>query len=114
MSKAFNVLDINGYQAIIAYDPDIDMLRGEFAGLNGGADFYAKDVDSLRAEGEKSLHLFLQICKEQGLEPRKKFSGRVLLRLPQETHQATAIAAEAAGKSFNQWVVETLAQAAHL
>lgn len=28
------------------------MLRGEFVGLNGGADFYAKDIDSLRREGK--------------------------------------------------------------
>ena len=35
---------IDGYRAIIAFDPDIQMFRGEFLGLNGGADFYAKDV----------------------------------------------------------------------
>ena len=36
-----NTMTISGYQAVIAFDPDIQMFRGEFAGLNGGADFYA-------------------------------------------------------------------------
>ena len=45
-----NTMTINGYQAVIAFDPDIQMFRGEFVGLNGGADFYAKDVDGLRRE----------------------------------------------------------------
>lgn len=46
-----NVMKIDGYQAIIQYDPDIEMFRGEFIGLKGGADFYAKDIDGLYKEG---------------------------------------------------------------
>ena len=30
----------DGYKAVIAYDPEIEMFRGEFVGLNGAADFY--------------------------------------------------------------------------
>ena len=29
-----NVMTINGYQAVINYDPDIRMFRGEFIGLD--------------------------------------------------------------------------------
>ncbi|WP_323034180.1 hypothetical protein [Pararhodobacter sp.] len=29
-----NTMTINGYQAIISFDPDIQMFRGEFVGLN--------------------------------------------------------------------------------
>lgn len=36
------------------------MFRGEFVGLNGGADFYAKDIDSLHKEGEISLKVFFR------------------------------------------------------
>ena len=31
-----NTMTINGYQAVIAFDPDIQMFRGEFVALNGG------------------------------------------------------------------------------
>ena len=54
---------------------DIDMLRGEFIGLNGGADFYASDIKGLRKEGATSLKVFLKACEQRGLEPRKKFSA---------------------------------------
>ena len=64
-----NTMTINGYQAVIAFDPDIQMFRGEFVGLNGGADFYAKDVDGLRREGEISLQVFLEACAEDGVDP---------------------------------------------
>jgi predicted HicB family RNase H-like nuclease len=64
-------MTINGYQAVIAFDSDVQMFRGEFAGLNGGADFYAKDVDGLRREGAISLRVFLEACVEDGVDPGK-------------------------------------------
>ena len=66
-----NTMEINGYKAVIQFDPDIDMFRGEFIGLNGGADFYARDVAGLRKEGAVPLKVFLEMCEEDGVEPRK-------------------------------------------
>ncbi len=65
-------MTIDGYQATIAYDEEIDMFRGEFIGLNGGADFYATDIATLRTEGALSLRIFLEACKERGIEPVKR------------------------------------------
>ena len=48
-----NQMTINGVKAVITYDSDIDLFRGEFIGLNGGADFYAADAEGLRREGAK-------------------------------------------------------------
>jgi len=41
-----NVMEIDGVKAVIAFDPEINMFRGEFVGLNGGADVirHADDV----------------------------------------------------------------------
>jgi len=107
-----NTMSINGYQAVIAFDPDIQMFRGEFVGLNGGADFYAKDVDGLRREGAISLKVFLEACAEDGVEPRKQFSGKFSLRVDPATHEAATIAAAAQGQSLNQWATEAIRQAA--
>ena len=76
-----NVMKIGGYQAVIAFDPEISMFRGEFPGLNGGADFYAADVDGLHREGEISLRVFLEACRQRGIDPRKHYSGKFVLRL---------------------------------
>ena len=64
-----SILDINNHRAVVTYDPDTDMLRGEFPGLNGGADFYASDISTLKIEGAKSLAAFLDVCKENGIDP---------------------------------------------
>ena len=85
-----NTMEISGYQAVIAYDPEINMFRGEFVGINGGADFYAARVEDLRKEGAISLKAFLEMCAEDGVEPRKQFSGKFNLRVPPTLHKRHA------------------------
>ena len=108
-----NTLDISGFKAVVTYDPDIDMLRGEFIALNGGADFYASDIKGLRKEGATSLKVFLKACEQRGIEPRKKFSGKFNVRIPPELHQQAVEAATATGKSLNQWIGDVLNEATH-
>lgn len=108
-----NVMMIGSQQAVISYDPDIEMFRGEFIGLNGGADFYASDVAGLHREGESSLSAFMDECAKRGIEPQKTFSGKFVLRVSPEVHQAAAVAAAANGESLNQWVAGAIQEAAH-
>ncbi|MDP3895854.1 MAG: type II toxin-antitoxin system HicB family antitoxin [Mesorhizobium sp.] len=107
-----NVVTIGGHKAIVSFDPDIGMFRGEFLGLNGGADFYAKDVDGLMREGGVSLESFLALCAEKGIAPLRGYSGRFNVRLDPKTHEAAVLAAASADKSLNEWVAETIETAA--
>lgn len=100
-----NVMTVDGYHARIDYDEELDLFRGEILGLNGGADFYGKTPKELRTEFKKSLKVFLEVCREKGIEPRRNFSGKFNLRIPVELHEQLAIMAQAKGKSIN-----TLAQ----
>jgi len=103
-----NLMKIDGYSARIEYDPEIDLFRGEILGLNGGADFYGKNPKELRAEFKKSLAVFLAVCAEQHIEPRRHFSGKFNLRISPELHEQLAITAQAEGKSINTLAQETL------
>ena len=80
-------MEIGGYRAIIQFDADIEMFRGEFVGLNGGADFYARDVSGLRREGAASLKVFLDMCEEDGGHPASAEVGR---EVPQGAKAAVA------------------------
>ena len=105
-----NVMTVDGYNAKIEYDPEIDRFRGEILGLNGGADFYGKTPKELKAEFKKSLRVFLEVCKEKGIEPRRNYSGKFNLRIPPALHEKLAIAAQAEGKSINTLAQEALEQ----
>ncbi|MCW5623551.1 MAG: type II toxin-antitoxin system HicB family antitoxin [Burkholderiales bacterium] len=105
-----NLMTVDGFSAKIEYDPEVDMFRGEILGLTGGADFYGKTPEELRAEFRKSLAVFLEVCKEKGIDPRRSYSGRFNLRIPPELHEKLAIAAQAEGKSINTLAQEALAE----
>jgi len=102
------VMTVEGYHAKIEYDEELDLFRGEILGLNGGADFYGKNPKELRTEFKKSLQVFLEVCKEKGLEPRRNFSGKLNLRLSPELHERLEIEAQAQGKSINTLAQEAL------
>jgi len=101
-------MNINGYDAVINYEPEIEMFRGEFINLNGGADFYAADTKGLQEEGSTSLNMFLKMCEEDGIPPKKNYSGKFNVRISPALHEQLVIKASATGKSINRIVVESL------
>ena len=109
-----NTMKVKGYHAVIKYDPEIEMFRGEFLNLNGGADFYADNIPELKKEAAKSLTLFLEACKKRGIKPKKSYSGKFNIRVPSNLHADIVAKASVEGKSLNQWVVDTLDNAIHL
>ena len=66
-----NIMSLDEYQAKIEYDADLDVFRGEILGLRGGADFYGRTPEELRTEFRRSLQVFLEVCREKGIEPRR-------------------------------------------
>lgn len=99
-----NMMTIDGHKAIVHFDPDQGLLRGEFVGLNGGADFYADSVARMRVEGAKSLRLFLKTCRAAGIEPYKSYSGKFQVRVPESLHARAVETAAAEGVSLNQLI----------
>lgn len=106
-----NVMQIDNHKAVISYDSELGLFRGEFIGLNGGADFYGESVAELEQQGRQSLATFLEICQEHGIEPYLTYSGKFITRLPKELHRQIAETATAKGQSLNQWINETLSKA---
>lgn len=103
-----NVLEIDGYRAVIEFDSEIEMFRGEFIDLNGGADFYATDVKGLWEEARKSLAVFLDMCREDGVEPHRQFTGQIAIQLPPRLYADIAAAARVQGQTLDEWVERAL------
>ena len=105
-----SLMTVNGFNAKIEYDPALDLFRGEILGLSGGADFFGKNPNELRIEFKKSLEVYLDVCREKGIEPRRSYSGKFNLRISPDLHERLAIVAQAEGKSINAIAQEALEQ----
>ena len=106
-----NTMNHGGYTARIEFDERDNIFVGRILGLRSIISFHGKTVAELRREFVAAIKDYLQDCIEQGVEPEKPASGKLLLRVPPEVHRRALIAAQAKGKSLNQWATEALQRA---
>jgi predicted HicB family RNase H-like nuclease len=107
-----NTMTYKSYTARVEYDERDNIFVGRILGIRDMISFHGETVVQLRAEFELAVKDYLADCKEQGLHPEKPASGKLLLRVPPEVHGRALVAAQAAGKSLNQWAAEVLQHAA--
>lgn len=108
-----NTMNYKGYTARIEFDERDNIFVGRVLGLRAMISFHGETVAELHAAFEASVEDFLLDCKAQGIKPEKPASGKLMLRVPPEVHGAALVAAQASGKSLNQWATEVLQSAAH-
>ena len=108
-----NTISHKGYTARVEYDERDNILVGRLLGIRSIVSFHADTAAKLRIEFKKAVEDYLAECKEEGVKPEKPASGKLLLRIPPEVHGKALVAAQAAGKSLNQWATEVLRSAVH-
>ncbi len=103
-------MEYKNYQAEVEVDESVGLLHGRV--VNSGpypiATFEAENVAGLRKEFELSVDEYLLSCEEDGVEPRKPFSGKLNVRLGSTLHRQVAAAAATDGVSLNSWIVRAL------
>ncbi len=65
-------------------------------------------VAELREDFEGAVDDYLQYCIDNGIQPRKSYSGTLNVRISPETHSKIAILASQAGISINAYIKNTL------
>jgi predicted HicB family RNase H-like nuclease len=108
-----NTMTTQGYTARVDFDDRDDIFVGRVLGVRDIISFHGETVDQLREEFELALRDYLADCEERGISPDRPSSGKLLLCMPPEVHGKALVAAQAAGKSLNQWATEILQEAAN-
>lgn len=97
-----------GYHGHVSYDEDAKLFHGEVVGLRDVVTFQGKSVDEIEQAFKDSVDEYLDFCKELGRTPEKPFSGKLILRLPEEIHQRAALEAKYQGMSLNSWIKQSI------
>lgn len=100
-----------GYTARIDFDDRDDIFVGHILGIDGIISFHADTVADLKREFEGAVDHYLASCRQLGKEPQKPVSGKMMLRVSPKTHRDALVAAQAAGKSLNQWAEDLIESA---
>ena len=106
------MMEYKGYIATIEYDDSMKMLHGEV--INAApypvVTFEAADVEGLKREFRVSIDDYLAWREEDGIEPRRPFSGNLNLRLGSDLHRQVAVEAAAKRMGINEWIKRTLSK----
>lgn len=93
-----------GYHGHVTFDEDAMLFHGEVVGLKDVITFQGTSVDELEQAFKDSVDEYLNFCKELGRSPEKPYSGKLILRLPQDVHEKAAYEAKRNGQSLNAWI----------
>lgn len=104
-----DVMTYRGYRARIEFDPRDNILWGKVLGIRDSITFEGVALSELERDFHNAVDDYLEDCAARGVTPQKPTSGK---RVPPEVHAAAAVAAQASGKSLNQWATEVLERAA--
>lgn len=100
------------YVARIMLDEERGVLHGRVENLADVISFEGATVEELQKEFEESVNHYLKVCKKRGIEPKRPYSGKFVVRLNPTLHREIAVAADRQGESINKWVERALEQAA--
>lgn len=106
-----NVMRYKSYVAQIQYSDEDNCFIGHLVGIQDVVGFHGESVSELRAAFEEAVDDYLETCAKLNRPAQKPYSGKLMLRIPPETHAAIAVAAQMSGKSINQWATEKFADA---
>jgi predicted HicB family RNase H-like nuclease len=93
-----------GYGFKYCIDEENGVLFGEVVGINDVITFQADSVAGLIREFEASVDDYLAFCEESGVEPKKPYSGKFVVRINPELHREAAALAESQGGSLNSLI----------
>lgn len=99
-----------GYTFKHCIDEDNGVLFAEIVGINDVVTFQSETVVGLIQEFKASVDDYIEFCAENGVEPKKPYSGKFMVRMNPELHRDLAALADKQGESLNAVVSKCVEQ----
>ncbi len=102
------MMEYNGYHGVVQFDESAETFHGRVVGIRDVITFEGRAVDELRKAFEDSVDDYLEFCQKLDRPPNKPYSGKLILRMPEELHRELDVVCSTTGSSTNQFVVQAL------
>ena len=103
-----NILEYKGYMGRVILASDGQEFHGVVLNLRDSIFFHGRSLDELRTSLGRAVDGYLQQCAEQGCQPERPYTGKLMVRLPPDLHRRASVCAHKAGLSLNQWVIQAV------
>ncbi len=103
-----NMLEYKGFYGTVEFSENDNILFGKVIGINSLISYEGDSVKSLREDFEGAVDDYIEMCKENGVEPEKVYKGSFNVRISPELHKSLVLFATSRGETLNSTVEEAI------
>jgi predicted HicB family RNase H-like nuclease len=101
-------MEYRGYYGTVEYSSADKVLYGKVIGVNSLISYEGDSVQTLRVDFEGAVDDYLEMCRENNVDPEKTYKGSFNVRVSPELHRSLAMYSATHGKSLNSTVEEAI------
>ena len=105
-----NLLEYKDFMGTVEYSAADKVLYGKVIGINGLISYEGKSIEELQTDFEEAVDDYLEMCKEQNVEPQKTYKGTFNVRISPALHKDLAMYAVSHNKTLNATVEEAISR----
>lgn len=105
-----DTMNYKGYIGSVHYSDDDQVFFGKLEYIKSLVNYEGTDVKSLKQSFEEAVEDYLELCKQEEIEPEQPFKGSFNVRAGSELHRRAALYAKENGLNLNKVVTEALEQ----
>lgn len=104
-----NILKYKGYIGSLEYSETDSVFFGKVQGIQSLISYEGETAKELLSDFHQAVDDYLDLCKQEGIEPEKSYKGTFNIRISPELHRSAAIYAFEHQVSLNSIVEQALA-----
>lgn len=105
-----DMMNYKNYYGSVHYNDDDQVFHGKVEFIRALINYEGEDVKGLKKAFEDAVDDYLEMCKEDGIEPEKPFKGSFNVRTGSELHRRATLYAKEHGINLNNVIIEAVDQ----
>ncbi len=99
-----NTMKYKDYIGSVEFSESDGVFFGKVMGIRALVSYEGETAKDLVEDFHGAVDDYLELCKEQGIEPEKAYKGSFNVRISPELHRSAAVYAAAHNMSLNSFV----------
>ena len=103
-----NTMEYKGYVGSVEFSEEDCVFFGKVMGIHSLISYEGINAKELIEDFHGAVEDYLNLCKEQGIEPEKAYKGSFNVRISPELHKRAAVYAKSNQISLNSFMEEAV------
>lgn len=104
-------LEYKGYKGSVEYSKADNCLVGKVLGMGRDMILYeGQNITELYNDFVAGVDSYIEGCLADGIEPKKPYSGKLIVRMASDLHERVAFAAASEGTTINEYINRAIAR----